>query len=153
MLVLVCLLLAVYVLVSQYFKWSFQYWTRRHLPHLKPRVPFGNLPNPIARRRAACEVFKDLYFELKKLDGKHGGVYVMTNPMYVPMDLDLIRNIMTKDFVHFVDHVMYHNEKDDPLSAHIFALEGAKWRNLRVKMTPTFTSGELGCNVVSRKSG
>ncbi|KAG5863435.1 hypothetical protein JTB14_034521 [Gonioctena quinquepunctata] len=71
------------------------------------------------------------------------GIYSLTSPIYLPLDLELIKNIMAKDFQHFIDRGIYVNERDEPINAHIFAIGGKKWRNLRTKFTPTFTTGKM----------
>ncbi|GJQ79373.1 Cyp6a9, partial [Trypoxylus dichotomus] len=89
------------------------------------------------------EWFAEFYVTMKARKVKHAGCFILIAPIYVPIDLDLLKRIMATDFTHFIDHRIYFNEKDDPLSAHLFALTGQKWRDLRVKLTPTFTSANM----------
>lgn len=87
------------------------------------------------------ELFRDAYVKYK--DYRAFGMYTFFKPNLVIADLDLIRTVLTKEFGSFHDRGMFCNEKIDPLSGHLFLLPGKKWRNLRVKLTPTFTSGKI----------
>ncbi|RZC38626.1 p450 domain containing protein [Asbolus verrucosus] len=129
--------------VTVFFKRSFQYWSRKHLPHPHPTIPFGNLPNPYKDGESIGVFLAHLYKEMKKVDPKHCGFYAFAKPCYCVFDLDYVKNVLSKDFQYFVDRGIYYNEKDDPISAHLFAIGGRKWQNLRKKLTPTFTSGRM----------
>ncbi|KAF2894457.1 hypothetical protein ILUMI_11719 [Ignelater luminosus] len=126
-----------------YFKWCTKYWERKGLPYVEPTFPFGSLSNPITAAKSFGEQCQSFYNTFKAKGHKHLGVYTFGVPMYIPIDIKLVKNILQNDFDHFVDRGVYYNEVDDPLSAHLFSIEGAKWRNLRIKLTPTFTSGKM----------
>jgi cytochrome P450 family 6 len=135
--VVACLLTAVYV----YFKISFSYWKKRKVPYIEPTLPFGNFRSRIFFRKPVGHVFADLY---KKLDGeKYGGTYIFTKPGFIFRDPDIIKNVLVKDFTSFHDRGFFIDEKIEPLAGHLFLLPGNRWRNLRVKLTPTFTSGKM----------
>lgn len=61
----------------------------------------------------------------------------------IPMDPELIQNLLVREFSSFHDRGIYYNKKDDPLSANLLALEDAEWREKRMKLTPIFTSGKM----------
>lgn len=139
---LVTLAVTFLVILICYFKWSFQYWKRCGIPYLEPEIPFGNLSNAIRGKEHSGVTFKRIYNEMKHKGWKYGGIYIFTKPQFFPTDLELVRNVVTKDFQHFVDRDIFVNEKQ-PLQAHLLNLKGDKWRNLRSKLSPTFTSGKM----------
>jgi len=133
----VCVLAAVYV----YFKVSFNYWKKRNVPYAKPTFPFGNFAEKILLGRTIGHVFENIY---KELDGeKYGGTYSFTKPGFIFRDPDIIKNVLVKDFSSFHDRGFFMNEEVEPLSGHLFFLRGNRWKNLRVKLSPTFTSGKM----------
>lgn len=131
------------LLIVLYYFYSFNYWKRKGVFYLKPSFPFGNIKDVVTNKLCIGEHSKDLYFKMKRQGVKYGGFFSLFSPNFMPIDPDLIKRMMVKDFIHFQDRGIVYNEKDDPLSAHLFNLGGPKWRPLRTKLTPTFTSGKM----------
>lgn len=130
-------LIATYV----YFKRSYTYWKRRNVPCVEPTFPFGHFAQTIFLRRTLGEILTDHY---RKLEGhRYAGTYFLTEPSFCFMDPELIKKVLVKDFSHFHDRGFYSNVDAEPLTGHLFSLTGIKWRNLRIKLTPTFTSGKM----------
>jgi cytochrome P450 family 6 len=139
----VAVLATLVVGIVAFLKWRLTYWTRVGLPTLNPVILFGDTKDFLLGRRTVGEQFQDFYNEFKSKGVRHGGIYMGPSPFYVPVDPEIVKCIMQTDFQHFVNHGNYIDEKSDPLSGHLFNLEDAKWRNMRVKLTPTFTSGKM----------
>ena len=133
----VCVLAAIYV----FFKESFNYWKKRNVPYAKPTFPFGNLGDMVFLKASIGQLLQNIY---KELDGeKYGGIYMLTKPGFIFRDPDIIKNVLVKDFTSFHDRGFYMDEELEPLSGHLFVLPGKKWRKLRGKLSPTFTSGKM----------
>ncbi|KAK9884820.1 hypothetical protein WA026_009047 [Henosepilachna vigintioctopunctata] len=139
---------ALLVLSSVILSWiwlnkKFNYWKERGVATLPHSLIFGNMKESIFLQKPISEVVTSFYQSFKSQGVKHGGIYFMWYPTYVPIDVEVIKSIMQVDFQHFVDRGIYYDEKNNPLSAHLFSLAGKKWKLLRHKLTPTFTSGKM----------
>ena len=132
-----CVLAVVYV----YFKRAYNYWKKRNVPYVTPVFPFGNFTDVWLFRKTIGEVHQRSY---KKLEGeKFGGIYTFAEPRFLVRDPDIIKNILVKDFQFFHDHGLFRDEDIEPLSGNLFLIGGIRWKNLRAKLTPTFTSGKM----------
>lgn len=136
------IILAIGILVL-YFKYIYKYWVRRNMPSIDANIPFGSAYSLFTAKENLGQVLRNVYNRAKQQHLKHVGIYLLTKPVYVPTHHTVVKHIMQVDFDAFMDRGLYMNEKDNPVSAHLFSLEGAQWKDLRQKLSPTFTSGQL----------
>ncbi|CAH1104625.1 unnamed protein product [Psylliodes chrysocephalus] len=140
---LVGLVIVVIFILILYFKRAFNYWKSKNVPYVEPIIPWGSLVPPHKRTEPIGDEVARIYRDAKKKGWKHLGFYILNGPIFMTTDLETLKCILTKDFNHFVDRGLIVNEKVEPITGHIFFLGGKKWRNLRTKFTPTFTSGKM----------
>lgn len=134
---LLCLLICISVI---YVRQVYSYFERKGFSYEKPSFPLGNVNNVgctdhlIFRGQKVYNQFKN---------EQCAGMFFTFRPIILAISPEFIQNILIKDFTVFHNRGAYVNERDDPMSAHLFALEGQKWKNMRNKLRPTFTSGKL----------
>nr|XP_018896715.1 PREDICTED: probable cytochrome P450 6a14 [Bemisia tabaci] len=127
---------------AYYLHKKYSYWAKRDVPYVKPDSWFfGNTKEMIFQRESTTFMFARLYNELA--GHKFGGYYRNHKPFLVLRDPELIRLIFVKNFSHFHDRNTPDERDFDPLSKHLLNLRGQRWKNVRYKLTPTFSSGKL----------
>lgn len=118
-----------------------RFWTDRGFASGEFIFPFGTLKD-IGTKKSFCDVLEENY---RKFKGKAlaVGIFQFTTPMMIPIDRELIKEILVTNFESFTDRPIYYNKKDDPISSHLLALEGKAWKDRRTQLTPTFTSSKM----------
>lgn len=133
---IILLVTAIYL----YLRHIYSYWWRHGFAYLEPSIPAGNL-NKLAKRE---QCFGENIWELYKQSSEpFVGIYMMFKPALLVRDALLAHNMLTNDFASFHDRGVYCNPKYDPMSDNIFAMNGNRWKTMRAKLSPTFTTGKL----------
>lgn len=139
--VILIIIFSIISIVYLYVKYKFSYWKRKGVLHDPPKFPHGNISG-LGKKYHISELTEQLYNKYKG-KAKIAGLYFFISPIVVVLDIELVKQILIKDFHSFNERGIYYNEKDDPISAHLFSLDGEKWKPLRAKLSPTFTSGKM----------
>lgn len=138
MFVIYLILFAVCVLYL-WMKYVYSYWERMGFPYIEPSIPWGNLANVwFGRKSIGVEIYDHHRSSKRPIDG----LYYLFRPALLIRDVKLVKQILTKDSASFYDRGTYHNE-NEPVAANMFMKYGQDWKQLRGKLTPTFTSGKL----------
>ncbi|KAF5294691.1 hypothetical protein FQR65_LT10708 [Abscondita terminalis] len=131
-------LITIAIVIFTYLTRSFSYWSKKGVYSQQPTIPFGNAQNLITQKCCLGKELWNVYNHFKQKSLPFGGYYFMTKPIFIPIDLNLIKRILITDFEHFTNHTLF-SEKYDPLSRNLFALKGSEWRTMRGKLSPAFT--------------
>lgn len=138
---LVLLVTFIFLIIIYYASYRRKYWARKKIISLKPgNIIMGSTGDIFLKKLSLYNYHAKMYEQLAP--HKYGGYYNFFTPVLVVRDPDIIKTIFTKDFNYFMDRGQPLDEKN-PLSQNLFNLKGEKWRILRAKLTPTFTSGKI----------
>ncbi|XP_046599065.1 uncharacterized protein LOC107217959 [Neodiprion lecontei] len=124
-----------------YFTSTFNYWESKGVPYKKPTIFLGNFGDLLLFKKSQCEGIQDMYNWFR--GERFFGVFRVRMPAIFLRDPDLIKCVFVKDFATFTNRGIPVNNSQDPLNGHLFNLEGKKWKSLRSKLTPTFSSGKI----------
>ena len=117
------------------------YWVKRGFPQLSPKFLVGDIGPRLIPKSSLGEFFQTLYHNNKHHHAL--GLYMSYSPVLLITDTILLQKVFISDFSSFHDRPVPFDLENEPLAAHLFNLKGQKWRDLRVKLSPTFTSGKL----------
>nr|XP_033322509.1 cytochrome P450 6k1-like [Megalopta genalis] len=137
--ILICasLIVAAYMYVTRNFK----YWAKRGVPEIPPAPFVGNFGGCLMLKKASQDFAKELHCHFK--GEPYAGFYIFDKPFFLVRDPELVKHVMVKDFGAFADRYAS-SDKHDPIgSANLFLMNNPRWRVLRMKLTPLFTSGRL----------
>lgn len=141
-LTIVLLVISFAIFVYQYFVKGYRHFSDKGIPCVEPRFPFGSTKELVLAKKFNGELVQEIYNKFP--DSKYVGFINVTKPQLLVKDPDLIKQIISKDFKYFTDRVkLLLDEKEEPLNQHLFHMSGERWKNMRVKLTPTFTSGKM----------
>ncbi|XP_065338787.1 probable cytochrome P450 6a13 [Cloeon dipterum] len=118
------------------------YWHKQGVKFIKPVPIFGSVASNFLLKEHLSETSQRWYKE--NAGQPFIGYFRGRSPTLMIFDPELIKQIFIKDFSHFSDRGFQFNEETDPLRAlNLFNLGGQRWREMRSKLVPTFTSGKM----------
>lgn len=117
-LLIILLFYALYAFLTS----TFDYWLVRGVPYRKPTPLFGNFGELLLFRKSQPEGVSEMYNWFS--NERFFGVFRVRSPILIVRDPELIKCICVKDFQMFCNRGIPVNSTKDPLSGHLFNLEG-----------------------------
>jgi cytochrome P450 family 6 len=125
-----------------HFTRNFNFWQKLGIPYVKPTPFVGNLQDCVLMKTTIGEQLQRIYNEHS--DKPYVGIFSFDKLSLLIRDLELVKNILVKDFQNFMDRTVSFEDKFDPIFGKMTSvLKGQLWHHLRTNLTPVFTSRKM----------
>lgn len=129
-------------ILRKYSQRNQDYWKIRGVTALNQDVSgLKSLFQVIMKTKNVLEFDKDTYNELGSKP--YGGTVDFGKPGLLIKDPELIKQVLVKDFDHFVDRRKMEMHSEPILSKMVSTMEGQEWKSVRAVISPTFTTGKI----------
>ncbi|EFA12857.1 cytochrome P450-like protein [Tribolium castaneum] len=136
----VVLLSVLALLLYKYFSRNFDHWEKKNVFYFKPIPFFGNFVDISLFRTTIGEHLAKLYNQTTE---PFFGIFVFDKPHLIIKSPELVKTILVRDFNNFDDRCIASPHHDPLVKNMLFLNKNPEWKNVRVKMTPVFTTGKL----------
>lgn len=134
--------LSILVLLYYFDRKQFTYWKDKGITQLDNQtILIGDIKDLVLQRKPIAEFYGDTSAPFKS--SPIVGIYFSYRPIIIINDLELAKTILTTDFHYFHDRGIFIDPTIDPLTENLFCLPGDKWKRLRQKLTPLFSTSKL----------
>ena len=139
---LISVITAISIGLYLHFTRNFKFWQKLGIPYVNPTPFFGNLKECALLQTTIGEQLQRIYNEHS--DKPYVGIFSFDKPSLLIRDVELVKNILVKDFQYFMDRTISFEDKFHPIFGNNLAvLNGQLWRHIRTKLTPVFTSRKM----------
>lgn len=119
-----------------------KYWLIRKVPYREPCPIFGNFGATFTMRRSYTKMLE--FFYNKYRNEKYVGIFQARRPTLMLIDLDIVKNVFSKDFQNFSDRVSVSTDtRREPLLRNLANMSGPEWKAMRQIVTPTFSTAKM----------
>jgi cytochrome P450 family 6 len=118
------------------------YFKNLKVPYVKSLPFVGVFKDSLLLKKGLYENIVDIYNHPDVKNEPFFGVFLFHKPAIFVKHPELIKRILVTDFSSFSDHFA-HTNGSDPLGENLFHVNNPKWKLLRRKLSPFFSSGKL----------
>ncbi|XP_044738975.1 cytochrome P450 9e2-like [Chrysoperla carnea] len=143
MLILALVILTIIVACYWYLMAPLNHWKKRGIPYVKGYPIVGNFFWHAIKKTSIGEDFIQVYNAYP--EKKFYGIFLFSAPTILIRDLQMIKDILIKDFENFGDHSnsIFLEGISPIIDRNLFSLKGSKWRDMRATLSPAFTGSKM----------
>ncbi|XP_075979970.1 cytochrome P450 6a9-like [Anticarsia gemmatalis] len=135
MLFIVLIILCIVLIIVKYKTTNYDYWKKRNILQIDDL-----LWTFLFNKRSMSEICKDIY---DKYEATHIGTSMGSTPALILKDVEDIQAVLAGDFQSFYSRGIQINPNDILADNLLFMGDYRKWKLIRQKLSPVFTSSKL----------